>query len=433
MSLRHRDSHARDRRLLALRPSVAAATRAAMPNAGSAATLDAVDEALAQLVEAGAHRLDTNEAKCLWIKIAKRRLIDEHRSAYARYRSAIALEDQGAALAVGVGDDETEAAEERDWFGVHEIISCLRGEQRTWAHAWHHRVLHTAIKPAAQPRGIADQLGWTQEHTEYVANAARKTMAAHVARRHSGEVCAEQRELLDRVAASGHELPTHEEHFATTVFHVAGCAGCYVVWRTRRRSVLGRAGALVVVPYDAMLAAVQAITTGAHGQLARVGIGGGAVAGTSASLGAKTAAVCAGLACLAGAGELSGALPTIAPQSLLGAPEQTIRIAPAGPARAPVARATPATPAPPSAARRSTRTSRRSSSTSRRTVSATRTSRASAPPPPPPVPPPPAAAATPRFTPGDLPPAASRQSSSTPPPPPPAASQPTCTPGDLGC
>ena len=81
MSPRDRDCAARAPRLLAIRPGVVAATRAAAPCMSTAATLEAVDDALWELVRAEGYRRDADQVRAAWITMARRRLIDEQRSA----------------------------------------------------------------------------------------------------------------------------------------------------------------------------------------------------------------------------------------------------------------------------------------------------------------------------------------------------------------
>jgi hypothetical protein len=77
MSSRDGDCDARNRRLLALRPGVVAATAAAVPEACGAAALEAVDEALMRLVAADGYRAHADELRRRWITIATCRLVDE--------------------------------------------------------------------------------------------------------------------------------------------------------------------------------------------------------------------------------------------------------------------------------------------------------------------------------------------------------------------
>jgi hypothetical protein len=77
MSPRDRDAEAQWRRLLALRSGVLGALTAPMPAAGRAATLDAIDEALAQLVAVDADCVRADELQALWSTLAQRRLVDE--------------------------------------------------------------------------------------------------------------------------------------------------------------------------------------------------------------------------------------------------------------------------------------------------------------------------------------------------------------------
>jgi hypothetical protein len=438
----------RERALVAMRDSVVAATTASMPGAGSSATLEAVDEALAQLVAGRAHHADAAEVKALWIRYARCRLIDEYRSADSRYRDATAVDDHAQALAVaGVGDlcDVIEA--ERQSWRVREIISVLHGEQREWAEAWCREVLSGSLPPGAQPRGLPDALGWTSAKAEKTAQRARRKMASFVTRRQRGEVCTEQRALLDEfsTASRGGRLPEEldQERFEAIVFHAVGCEDCFTMWHVWRRAPRLRPLAIVMVPIDAIVAAAQglsaklagAATAAATSVLGRLGIGGAAAAGGgAATIGAKTAAVCVGVVCAATAGgEIAGVVPPLlhdrAPQtSAQDAPpkrEQTV----AAPATA-ATTANPVAPAPPPPAAPTTPVAVESpnppadvipgdlpAATSGSSPSpVTATSPASRQTPPPPLPPPP------RLS-----------SSSRPPAPASSGGGSSCVPGSLGC
>ena len=116
LARRGRDEQfARERDLVAMRDAVVRATTAAMPAAGSSATLEAVDEALAQLVATQAHLGDPVQVKARWIKYARCRLLDEHGSADAKRRDATAVDEHSQALAVSVCGDPDEVLEDVTW------------------------------------------------------------------------------------------------------------------------------------------------------------------------------------------------------------------------------------------------------------------------------------------------------------------------------
>jgi hypothetical protein len=119
------------------------------------------------------------------------------------------------------------------------------------------------------------------------------------------------------------------EHYEAVLFHVAGCEDCWAAWHTRRRALLGRCGAILAAPVEAVAVVAQGLEAklaglahSVHAQgsalLARVGIGGAAAAGGgAATIGGKAAAVCVGVVCAATAGgELAGVLRPIAPVAL---------------------------------------------------------------------------------------------------------------------
>jgi hypothetical protein len=443
----------RERALVAMRDAVVAAITAYMPGAGSSATLEAVDEALAQLVAGRAHHADADEVKARWIRYARCRLIDEHRSADSRYRDATAVDDHAQALAVtGCGDPCDVIEAERQSWRVREIISVLRGEQREWAEAWCLEVLSGSLPAGAQPRGLPDALGWTSAKAEKTAQRARRQMASFVTRRQRGEVCTEQRALLDefsmasRVDRLSEELD--QERFEAIVFHAVGCGDCFATWHIRRRAPLSRPLAIVMLPVDAIVAAAHGIAAKVAGVaaaaatsvLGRLGTGGAAAAGGgAATIGAKTAAVCVGVVCAATAGgELAAVVPPLLHESAPQTREQD-----ASPKRAQTT-AEPAMAATDPAANPVSPPPLPATATSPASAEPAVDSRPAAPPPPPP----------PAVTPGDLPAAhtsgsstpapvtssASRVTAPPPPPPPPPSRPPasssggsSCVPGSLGC
>ena len=325
LARRRRDEQfARERELVAMRDAVVLATTAAVPAAGSSATLEAVDEALAQLVSAQAHLGETEGVKAKWIKYARCRLLDEQCSSDARLRDATAVDEHSRALAVSVSGDPDEVLEDdRQSWRVREILSVLHGEQRKWAEAWYREVL-SSLPAGAQPRGLPDALGWTTAKTEKTSQRARRSMGAFVTRRQNGEICTEQRALLDGfVTASSGEVSELLEHdgFEAIVFHVVGCEDCWAAWHSRRRPMLARPLAILAFPVDAIATAAHSFAGKLAGLtaaattsvLGRLGIGGAAAAGGgAATIGTKTAAVCVGVVCAATAGgEIAGVLPAL--------------------------------------------------------------------------------------------------------------------------
>jgi DNA-directed RNA polymerase specialized sigma24 family protein len=330
--LARRDEFRRERALIAMRDAVVAATTSYMPTAGSSATLEAVDEALAQLVATRQHVGDADEVKALWITYARRRLIDEHRSAEAKHRDAITVDEHAHALAVAAPADTGEPTDERRaHLRVREILSVLHGEQRRWAQAWYREVL--SLPAGAQPRGLPDVLGWSSAKTEKTSQRARRKMAAFITERQTGVLCAEQRTLLDAfIAASapdrGQSEALDDQRYEALVLHVAGCEDCWALWDARRRSLRARCHAIVLLPLDALSAAGHALAdrlaaaaAGAHSAtqalLGRLGLGGAgagaaALGSSAATISTKTAAVCVGVVCAATAGgEIAGVLPAL--------------------------------------------------------------------------------------------------------------------------
>jgi len=316
----------RERALLHMRASVVAAIApGSVASLGSSAVLEAVDEALAQLVVAGLHLRDPDQVRALWITAARRRVIDEHRSAERKHRGAGPFEDAAHTGAAGDLPDLTEEARQR--WRICEIFRVLSGDQRRWAEAWYDEVLSQSRGHGAQPRGLPEALDWTPAKTKSVSRRARMKMAQFINARTSGAVCDEQRARLDAFIMAGKHAREllHEEHYDAVLFHVAGCEDCWAAWRARRRELLGRGVAVLPLPLDAVVGAVQAfgsklvgVAAGVHAQasplLGRAGIGGAAAAGGGvATFGGKATAVCVGVMCAAAAGgEVAGVLPPIA-------------------------------------------------------------------------------------------------------------------------
>ena len=466
MSLLARRSHdeavQRERALVAMRDAVVAATTAYMPTAGSSATLEAVDEALAQLVAARAHLGETADVRTLWITYARRRLVDERRSADFKHRDAIAVEDHAQARAFSVPGDPDELTDaRREPWRVREILSVLGGEQRKWAEAWYREVLCGSLPAGAQPRGLPEVLGWSSAKTEKTAQRARRKMASFVMQRQSGDVCTERRALLDGfidASQPGHERSRQldQMQYEAILFHLAGCDDCFVAWHTRRRRFVGGGSTLVMAPLDALSAAGHALAdrlaaaaVGAHSAtqalLARLGLGGAgaaALGGSAATISGKTAAVCVGVVCAATAGgEIAGVLPALhertpkTQDATAAKPEKAIAPAQPQTQTSALRNAAPTTPSPVRSA---------APITARRTGPQARTATTQAP-----------------VVPGDLPVARAVRSSSTPTPRStpstglspmslPTASSPSsapsrspsataprdrpdCVPGDLGC
>jgi DNA-directed RNA polymerase specialized sigma24 family protein len=458
--LARRDEFRRERALIAMRDAVVVATTNYMPTAGSSATLEAVDEALAQLVATRQHVGDADEVKALWITYARRRLIDEHRSAEAKHRDAITVDEHAHALAVAAPADTGEPTDERRaHLRVREILSVLHGEQRRWAQAWYREVL--SLPAGAQPRGLPDVLGWSSAKTEKTSQRARRKMAAFITERQSGVLCAEQRTLLDAfIAASapdrGQSETLDDERYEALVLHVAGCEDCWALWDARRRSLRARCHAIVLLPLDALSAAghaladrVAAAAAGAHSAtqalLGRLGLGGAgaaALGSSAATISGKTAAVCVTVVCAATAGgEIAGVLPALhertpKTQDATAKPKKAIAPAPTQTQTSALRNATPTTPSPVRSAATLAATSRKGPQAQTATIQAP-------------------------VTPGDLPVARAVRSPSTPTRPAtsaptglstlsaPSASntsptprratstaprnEPDCVPGDLGC
>ena len=460
LARRHREQEeARHRALLGLRDSVIAAVTRQAPEVGSVAIEEAVEAALARVLEEGAHRCEAALVRNWWIKWARESLFAQGRGPAFRQRDRVPVDQHPRALALGARDDALEFLEDDlTTTLVREILAALRGPQREWAQALFAQLLREGEGDGeGEPLpGLGDVLGWSAEKTKKTGQRACATMTVFINDRATGKVCSRRQAVLSTyiTATEGHAGAqpgdADRRKFEAVASHLAGCPECYVAWRRRRSTLLERCGALIMVPLDSLAAAGQALAgklaglfSGAQNAtlslLARLGLGSGAAAagGSAAAISTKTAAVCVGLVCAAGAGvgEITGVLPPISAPKTKTVPVKTHQAtAPQTPA--PVAtpavarrsvRPTPPPPPPPTppAARRAAKTSSASATASSSTPSSTRATS-------------PTSSTRPRFTPGDLP----LPTSPPPPPlPPPAASSgsgtpasPTrCVPGSLGC
>ena len=456
LARRHREQEeARHRALLGLRDSVIAAVTRQAPEVGSVAIEEAVEAALARVLEEGAHRCGPALVRNWWIKWARESLFAQGRGPAFRQRDRVPVDQHPRALALGARDDALEFLEDDlTTTLVREILAALRGPQREWAQALFAQLLREGDGDGeGEPLpGLGDVLGWSAEKTKKTGQRACATMTAFINDRATGKVCSRRQAVLSTyiTATEGHAGAqpgdADRRKFEAVASHLAGCPECYVAWRRRRSTLLERCGALIMVPLDSLAAAGQALAglfSGAQNAtlslLARLGLGSGAAAagGSAAAISTKTAAVCVGLVCAAGAGvgEITGVLPPISAPKTKTVPVKTHQ-ATARQTQTPAPVATPAVarrsvrpmpppppPAPPPP-RRAAKTSSASATASSSTPSSTRATS-------------PTRSTSPRFTPGDLP-----LSPSPPPPPlpPPAASSgsgtpssPRCVPGSLGC
>ena len=439
----------RERALIAMRARVIAAVGShdRGRRAGSAAVEDAVDEALAQMYAKSAQLGALDHVRGTWIDWARKRLIDDFRSAEMRHRAGVSVDDGADSIALSVADDVSELSDRAlEAWQIRELLGVVRGDERRWVEAYYDEIASGRLKAGAHPRGLHEVLGWTQAKTNKTAQRARGKMVAFAERRASGEVCDDLRELFDAfvVATSGASAGSgdlDQERFERVLFHTAGCASCRAAYRSRRRG-LRQAGPLLGVPVDVLAGAWQGLVERLAGLGARLGVGGGAAAGgAAAGVGSKTAAVCMSVACVAGAatGELAGVLAPLGADKAQHARKSAQRPPRGAPVVAPAA--APSRPAgvrvvapPPPASARRRAVTRKTSRASARATSSSATS--STPPPAPPPPPASSTAArssTPQGTPGDLPPPESSAAAPAAPPPVTATRQPSCTPGDLGC
>ena len=436
---RDEEDDARRRALLGMRDSVTKAVAQQMPWAGPLAVEEGVEHALEKLLSKDAHRCELVFARNWWIRWARRAVVNIDKSAAARTREWVPVDEHPQALTRAAEDDALDLLDDDATTALRdELLSVLKGPQHEWAQALFAQLMCERDDDDPLPR-LDEVLGWSAAKTKKTAERACKTMTAFLNDRATGKVCSRRQSVLDAyiTATEDHAgAPPAEAargQFAAVALHLTGCPECHLAWHRRRSSLRGRCGALIMVPLDSLAAAAQAFAQ-------RLGLGGGAAAagGGAVALGTKTAAVCVGLVCVAGLGEVTGVLPPIAPlksEKIDPMAAQTARPKPTPAVSAVVARRTvgrtPAPPPPP-AVRRSAAT-RRAGSSSTRTASSTSAPRTAVTPPPPPPPPPPAVAtsSSQAYTPGDLPDAP--LAPPPPPPPPPAAATPACVPGDLVC
>jgi hypothetical protein len=435
---RREEDDAGRRALLAMRDSVTKAVARQMPRAGSVAVEEGVEHALEALLKKDAHRCEPAFARNWWIAWAKLAVINIGKSAAARQREWLPVDQHPQALTRTAEDDALELLDDDATTALRdELLAVLKGPQQEWAQALFAQLMCERDDDRPLP-GLDEVLGWSAAKTKKTAQRACTTMTEFIKDRATGKVCSRRQAVLDAyiTATEGHSgAPPAEaagREFAAVALHLAGCPECQVAWHRRRTSLLARCGALIMVPLDSLAAAAQpfagklaGVFSGAHNAtlslLQRLGLGGGAAAagGGAAALGAKTTAVCVGLACAAGAGvaEITGVLPPRTPSKSENADlkaAQTPR-----PKPTPAVRSVGRTPPPPPAA------VRRASSSSTRTRTAPRPT--VTPPPPPAV----ATSGSQAYTPGDLPTAP--LAPPPPPPPPPPAATTRCMPGDLGC
>ena len=446
-----RELHAdlqRDQAVMAMRPTV---TRAVAAKARQSSLVeDAVSEALTQMLAAGEHLGDPEEVRERWILYAKRRLIDEQRSAEQRRRDPVPLDEHAVALTASVSGDLGRATEQdRAEWRTREQLNELDGDDRAWAEAWYDQLLSGSLAPGAQPRGLARRFGWEASRAKSVSYQARKKMVAFTRNHASGVICEQRRALLDQFIAANHSgalVDLDEKTYKQVLFHIAGCDSCRALWDSRRRTLLGRALALLPLPFGWAAEIARALReklAGLGGALhsatysvrQRLGLGGGASAvvagGGAASIGGKAAAICTAVVCAAAAG--GSALVTAVPGILPSAPHRTTRRV--------AQHAKPPAAAVAQTARVASATSPGTTTTpSLHTGAASPVKRS-------------ARSTTPTFTPGDLQPAAAQQklptstgahtASVTSPSSPPSTTpvshaptagthrQPTFTPGDL--
>src|SRR4051794_41092003 len=97
---------------------------------GSSAVPEAVDEALAQIVAAHGQLGEPEQGTAVWVTSARRRLIDELRSAEAKHGDATPVDDAATTARLpGHADLSQLTNDDRQEWRIREILSVLRGDQ----------------------------------------------------------------------------------------------------------------------------------------------------------------------------------------------------------------------------------------------------------------------------------------------------------------
>ena len=237
----------------------------------AAVVVDCVAEVLCEVVLAGDYLDEELEhVKKRWVHYAHRRVLDVVNSAEVRRRDPDPVEEHDralAALAVSASG-ELGGVSEADW-RLRELFAPFRGDARRWLEVWSDHV----VAGHRQPRGLAEILGWSAEHTEWVSRDTRKKFLGLLEKRADGRVCHERRAMLDpfTLATTGRPLASvgmDDDTFVEVLVHIAGCEECRLAWHVRRRSLVGRCLGLLGLPFAhaaAAAAALHAKLTGLFG------------------------------------------------------------------------------------------------------------------------------------------------------------------------
>ncbi|HEX8156356.1 MAG TPA: hypothetical protein VF526_03120, partial [Solirubrobacteraceae bacterium] len=312
---RERDrQRARERALVGMREIVIAAQSGFLASLGSAAVIDCVDDTLARMTPDECVG-DPEEVRGMWIYRTTCGLIKLAQSAEVRHRDPVAIDEHAQALTVSVSGELGELTEDaRQCWRLEEILDSVQDDEQLWADALAERVLDGSLDPGALPRGLPKKLGWTASKTNDVSERARLKMTAFVQDRASGRVCADRQALLERFVATdtgggadGHGPVLDVKRYLTMLLHVGGCHECSLVWRERRRKILGVLPGVLTLPFGAVAWAkrvlydlASSVDVATLSVRQRLGLGGGAsvvTGGGAATLAAKTATVCAAAAC----------------------------------------------------------------------------------------------------------------------------------------
>ena len=290
---RHEEDDARRRALLGMRDSVTRAVAQQLPWAGPLAVEEGVEHALEKLLDKDAHRCELVFARNWWIRWARRAVVNIDKSAAARTREWVPVDEHPRALTQAAEDDALDLLDD-DTALRDELLSVVEGPQHEWAQALFAQLMCERDDDDPLP-GLDEVLGWSAAKTKKTAERACKTMTAFLNDRATGKVCSRRQSVLDAyiTATEDHAgAPPAEAargQFAAVALHLTGCPECHLAWHRRRSSLRGRCGALIMVPLDSLAAAAQAFAGKLAGLFSgaqnatlslpqRLGLGGGAAA-----------------------------------------------------------------------------------------------------------------------------------------------------------
>ena len=133
---RDEEDDARRRALLGMRDSVTKAVAQQMPWAGPLAVEEGVEHALEKLLSKDAHRCELVFARNWWIRWARRAVVNIDKSAAARTREWVPVDEHPQALTRAAEDDALDLLDDDATTALRdELLSVLKGPQHEWAQA----------------------------------------------------------------------------------------------------------------------------------------------------------------------------------------------------------------------------------------------------------------------------------------------------------